>query len=180
MSEPQRVSQQELEPLSPRARLALAARCVRRARALLPGPQSVLERALALVEQASRSAAAEDELADAAAGAYTLALNHLDSGGGPAAGADDDRVVVTCMVAHAAAFAAEAATVADPRRAAQLVGQSIDFAIHALRIAGAPNAADEVAAMRHDLRRLREAAAGRGWDDQTPVPADFFAAAGPR
>jgi hypothetical protein len=181
MSEGQRVTPQEIERLPRWARLAFAARCVRRARALLAmsaDPQQVVERALALVEEASHKGRADDELADAAAAAYTMALNHLDGQeGGPPPGPhgdEEDALVVACMVAHATAFAAEAATLADPGRAAQLVAQSVDFAIHACRLSRSPAAPRLIAAMRGDLERLSQAANDQGWDDQSPFPADFF------
>jgi hypothetical protein len=78
------------------------------------------------------------------------------------------------MVAHATAFAAEAATLPDPRAAAHLVNLSVDFAIHAHRVAGA-DTPQAPAGMRDDLQRLRQAAQRGRWTDQTPVPADFFA-----
>src|SRR4051794_35908063 len=122
---PGRIGQHEIEPLPRWARLALAARCVRRARALIaPPPEQarVLDEGLDRLDRAVASASAGDDLADAAAAAYTLALDNADSG------ADEDAAVVTCMVAHAAAFAAEAATLPDAHRATHLVAQSVDFA----------------------------------------------------
>jgi hypothetical protein len=166
-----RIAQQEVEPLPRWARLALAARCVRRARALLrlpPEQASVLDDVPGRLERAVATATAGDDLAEAAAAAYTLALDNVDSG----APDENDAAVLTTMVAHAAAFAAEAATLADARQAAHLVAQSIDFAIHACRLAGGPGAAPAVAAMRADLERLANAAGVRG--DETPVAADFF------
>src|SRR5262245_22609721 len=99
-----RITQQEVQPLPRWARLAFAARCLRRARPLA-GPAQALDSALDRLEGACRAGAAGDELADAAAGAYTLALDNLD---GAAPAGDHDREVVACMLAHATAFAAEA------------------------------------------------------------------------
>jgi hypothetical protein len=76
------------------------------------------------------------------------------------------------MVAHSAAFAAEAATLADARQAAHLVAQSIDFAIHAYRLSSRDDAGPAVAAMRADLERVKLRFT-RG-TDETPLPADFF------
>ena len=57
MAEPQRFTQEQMQPLPRWARLAFAARCVRRAATLLRGPAEqarVIDRAIALVEEASR------------------------------------------------------------------------------------------------------------------------------
>ena len=78
------------------------------------------------------------------------------------------------MVAHATAFAAEAATLKDNRLAAHLIGQSIDFAIHAFRVAHATDAVRAIAAMRADLMKLVEAVGSEGWDDGRHVAADWF------
>ena len=164
-----RISQAELEPLPRWARLALAARCVRRARALISPPEAqgrTLDEVLVRLDQTTDTATASDDLADAAASAYTLALDNVDAAG------DEEASVITCMVAHAAAFAAEAATLADGRSAAHLVAQSVDFAIHAYRLAKGMNADDAIVAMRADLELLREAAAT--WGDETPLPEGFF------
>lgn len=163
-----RISQQEVEPLPRWARLALAARCVRRARGLLRPPAkqaSILDQALQRLDRATDTADAGDDLAEAAAQAYTLALDNVDSG-------DEESSVITCMVAHATAFAAEAATLSDRTQAAHLVAQSVDFAIHAFRLTMGMNAADALVAMRADLERLRGEAAS--WTDETPLPAGFF------
>ena len=69
-----RISQHEIEPLPLWARLALAARCVRRARALISPPASqarVLDDGLERLEQAVTTGRARDDLADAAASAST-------------------------------------------------------------------------------------------------------------
>lgn len=164
-----RITQAEVEPLPRWARLALAARCVRRARALLAAPVPALDEALARLDAAAEAAVAEaapavDDLAAAAARAYTLALDNVDRG-------DDEASVVTCMVAHAAAFAAEAATLHDPKRAAQLVAQSVDFAIHAHRLALGVGSEPALTAMRADLERLSGPSAT--WDFAT-LPEGFF------
>ncbi|MFO0846625.1 MAG: hypothetical protein U0797_30370 [Gemmataceae bacterium] len=164
-----RIAQHEVEPLPRWARRALAARCVRRARALIqppPAQAGVLDEALVRLDQATGAGSAGDDLADVAARAYTLALDNVDAGG------DDESSVVTCMVAHAAAFAAEAATLADSKQAAHLVAQSVDFAIHAYRLARRASAEPALVAMRADLERLQGAAAS--WDQATPVPGTFF------
>jgi hypothetical protein len=166
-----RISQQELEPLPRWARLALAARCLRRARALIDPPAGqarVLDEVLTRLDQATDTAAAGDDLAGPPAAAYTLALDNVDGAGA----GDEDAVVLTCMVAHAAAFAAEAATLPDPRQAAHLVAQSVDFAVHAYRLAARADAGPALAAMRSDLERLRSEAGS--WGDQTPLPEGFF------
>jgi hypothetical protein len=167
-----RITQQEVQPLPRWARLAFAARCLRRARGLA-GRARALDSALDLLDSACRAGSAGDELADAAAGAYTLALDNLDARPGAA---DHDREVIVCMLAHATAFAAEAATLSDPRQAAHLVAQSVDFAVHALRLAEPARAAAALESMRTDLARVREAAAQGGWDDRSPVPPNLFAA----
>jgi hypothetical protein len=169
-----RITEQEVQPLPRWARLAFAARCLRRARSLA-GTAQALDSALDQLENACRTGAAGDELADAAAGAYTLALDNLD---GAAPAGDQDREVVACLLAHATAFAAEAATLADSRQAAHLAAQSVDFAVHALRLADPARAGAELDAMRADLDRVREAARRSRWDDRSPVPPEVFAAAG--
>jgi hypothetical protein len=78
------------------------------------------------------------------------------------------------MVAHATAFAAEAATLTDSRQASHLVAQSVDFAVHAFRVALAREAVSAIAAMRGDLERLREAVARERWSDSSYVPKGFF------
>jgi hypothetical protein len=169
MTEPARISHQDLLPLPRWARLALALRCVRRARGLLQAPERqsrILDQALACLDRAVRTGSAGDELADAAASAYTLALDNLDT---PTS--DEDVEVVTCMVAHATAFAAEAA-LAEGRPAARLVGQALDFAIHAYRLADPAGTSEALAAMRADLVRLGQEARAGGWTDQTPVPGE--------
>jgi hypothetical protein len=152
-----RIGQAEIESLPRWPRLALAVRCVRRARDLV-GPAgraaAIIDDALARVDQSARTGAASEDLADAAASAYTLALDHLD-GEGP--GDDHDAVVRTCMIAHATAFAAEAATLDEPRQAAHLVAQAIDFAVHACRLTDPGLAAAAVSAMRADLDQLSRA-----------------------
>jgi len=183
MTEAQRLTQVEIQSLPRWARLAFAARCVRRAGALLRGSEEqrrVIARAIALVEEASRSGQAGDQLADAAAAAYTLALNEVDFSHAPGqtseSGEEDDTLIVTCTVAHAAAFAAEAATIAVARMAGFLVTQSVDFAVQA-HVVACPNKVPEVlAAMRHDAERLQEAVASEGWGNLTAVPWDFFEA----
>ncbi len=180
-----RIGENELRPLPRWARVALALRCLRRARGLIhPGAAQaqVLDTALARLEQAVRTARAGDDLADAAAAAYTLALDNLDAP--PASPTTADHDVTTCMVAHATAFAAEAAILADPRQAAHLVAQSVDFAIHAYRLAHASDTTSALAGMRADLELLLTAADSRAdlqrlrsatdWTDETPVPPDFF------
>jgi hypothetical protein len=178
MNEATRITQQELQPLPRWARLAFAARCLRRAWSQLRAPAEqvrVLGEALAHVEQAGAAGAAGDEVADAAASAYTLALDNLDGKAGAPAG--EDETVFTCLVAHATAFTAEAATLSDARAAAHLIAQGVDFAVHAFRVGRSAEAGAAVAAMRADLQRCREAAAREGWHDQSPVgPASFGAA----
>jgi hypothetical protein len=179
MSDVARIGQPEVQPLPRWARLAFAARCVRRATRLLRAPAdqtTLLDSALTRVEQAAAAGRADDELADAAASAYTLALDNLDGRGRTAAAPGDEAVLVTCMVAHATAFAAEAATLADAQQAAHLVAQSVDFAVHAFRVAGSPEAAQAVAAMRADLEHLRDLGQRQGWGDATPVPAQVLGA----
>jgi hypothetical protein len=181
MSGPQRFTQEEIQSLPRWARLAFAARCVRRARALLQAPRDqvrVIENAIALTEQASARGQAGDALADAAAAAYTLALNAVDfagrSPGAEAPSDEDDALILTCTVAHAAAFAAEAATVAVARMAAFLVCQSVDFAIQA-HVTADPDAAPAVIqAMRDDWQLLQDAVEEEGWGNLMPVPPDFF------
>jgi hypothetical protein len=177
MTEAARITQQEVQPLPRWARLAFATRCIRRARPLLraPAPQvRILEDALARTEESARLGRSGDELAEAAASAYTLALDNLD-GKAPSAG-EPEAVVVTCMVAHATAFAAEAATLSEARLAAYLVAQSVDFAVHAFRVAGAANTAETIQAMRRDLQKLRDAVERQGWTDRSPVPPEVFGA----
>jgi hypothetical protein len=166
-----RIGENELRPLPRWARLALALRCLQRARGLVSPPAAqarVLDDALTRIEQAVATAQAGDELAEAAAAAYTLALDNLDAP--PASPTQADCDVSTCMVAHATAFAAEAATLTDARAAAHLTAQSIDFAIHAYRLAAAADTTSALAGIRADLQRLRSA----GLSDNTPVPAGFF------
>ena len=166
-----RIGENELRSLPRWGRVALALRCLRRARGLIhPAREQarVLDEALARIQQAVESGQAGDELAGAAAAAYTLALDNLDV---PAPATQVDRDVITCMVAHAAAFAAEAATLTDPRQASRLVAQSVDFAVHAHRLTHAADTSSALAAMRADLERLCSA----GGSDESPVPPTFFA-----
>jgi hypothetical protein len=170
-----RISENELRPLPRWGRVALALRCLRRARGLIQpasGPARILDDALARIQQAVAAGQAGDDLAAAAASAYTLALDNLDAppSSGPA-DAQADQDVITCMVAHATAFAAEAATLTDARQAAHLVAQSVDFAVHAYRLAHAADTSSALAGMRADLERLRSVAGS----DETPIPANFFA-----
>jgi hypothetical protein len=181
MSGTQRFTQEEIQSLPRWVRLGFAARCVRRARNLLnaPGDQlRVIDNAINLTEQASRNGHASDQLADAAAAAYTLALNTVDfagrAPGAEASSVEDDALIAACTVAHAAAFAAEAATIAVAKMAAFLVSQSVDFAIQAHVIAHPDLAGDFIAAMRTDLERLQEAVEKEGWGNLMPVPAHFF------
>jgi hypothetical protein len=168
----ERIGEAEVRPLPRWARLALALRCLRRARGLIHPPTEqalVLDGALDCIEEAVHNGRAGEDQATAAAAAYTLALDNLDTP--PLTPAAADRDVTTCMVAHAAAFAAEAATLSDPQHAAHLVAQSLDFAVHAYRLGGTAGGSAALAGMRDDLERLRNAPA---WSDETPVPADFF------
>jgi hypothetical protein len=177
MTDAARFSEQELSTLPRWARLALALRCIRRARLLVkasPAVLATLDQTVARIEQAVRQGSGDDELADAAAAAYTLALDNLDGRTLSPAG-EEDTQVVTCMVAHAAAFAAEAATLADNRAAARLVAQAADFAIHAFRLSQHAGTAQALAAMRIDLDELRETARREGWEDTTPMPERFVA-----
>jgi hypothetical protein len=179
MTEPQRFTQEEIQPLPRWARLGFAARCVQRARGLVQGSAEqarVIERAIALVRDASRKGQASEELADAAAAAYTLALNEVDLAHQPgeSGGEEDDRLVVLCTVAHAAAFAAEAATIAVARMAGFLVTQSVDFAVQAHLVACPEQVSEVLAAMRRDLESLQEAVQQEGWGNLTQVPVDFF------
>lgn len=166
-----RIAQQEIQPLPRWARLALAVRCLQQARTLLqPGPSqaAILDTALARLQEAATTGRAGERLEEAAAAAYTLALDNLDEAPATPHAADQD--VLICLVAHAAAFAAEAATLADPRQAAHLVAQSIDFAIHAFRLSGTADTPSALAGMRADLERLRDA----GLSDDAPVPTGIF------
>jgi hypothetical protein len=175
MSNAPRFSQDEIQALPRWARLAFAARCVRRARRLLQGAEEsvkIIDRAINLVEQASRKGQADEQLADAAAAVYTLALNAVEYSGGKAD--EEDALIVTCTVAHAAAFAAEAATIATAKMAAYLAAQSVDFAIQAHLVAGAELVADAMAAMRGDLEQLQEAVTSEGWGNLMPVSPEFF------
>ncbi len=168
----ERIGEAEVRSLPRWARLALALRCLRRARRLIHPPTEqalVLDGALDRLEQAVYHGRAGEEQAAAAAAAYTLALDNLDAP--PLTPAAADRDVTTCMVAHATAFAAEAATLADPHHAAHLVAQALDFAVHAYRLADPAGSSATLAGMRADLERLRSAPA---WSDDTPVPAEFF------
>ena len=148
-----RIGQQEIESLPRASQLRLAARCVRRARAML-GPAGkagrTLDAVLDRLDEASRAQRFDDRLTDAAAAAYTLALDHVDH----REPGDEDQAVVTCLVAHAAAFAAEAATLPDAERCTRLVAQSLDFAVHACRLRGGANADSATDAMRGDLERI--------------------------
>jgi hypothetical protein len=175
MAGAQRVTQEEIQALPRWARLAFAARCVRRAQQLLSGPDEppdVIDRALTLAEQATWRGQAGDQLADAAAAAYTLALNAVDATT-PAA-EEDDSLIVTCTVAHAAAFAAEAATVAVARMAAYLAAQSVDFALQAHIVACPDQVPEVIEAMRQDLEALQDAVLREGWGNLSPMPVDFF------
>lgn len=169
-----RITQGEVQPLPRWGRLGLALRCVRRARALISPPDGqaqLLDSVLDRIASAVHTGQAGEDLADAAASAYTLALDNLDAR--PTALAiDDDAVVVTCMVAHGAAFAAEAATLPDPQQASHLIAQSIDFAIHAHRLSAQADVPAAVSSMRADLERVR-LRFGRS-DNDVPLPADFF------
>jgi hypothetical protein len=165
-----RITQIEIQPLSRWARLALAARCLRRARSLVhpdPAHASVLDTALSRLEETAGTGVVPAALEESAAAAYTLALDNLDA----PSPADADADVITCMVAHAAAFACEAATLSDARQASHLVAQSVDFAVHAFRLAPSGDAPAAVAGMRDDLQRLWSAAAVL---KDEPVPASFF------
>jgi hypothetical protein len=169
MSESARITQQEVQSLPRWARLAFAVRCLRRAQGLLHGSGgqlTILASALGRIDEAARMACAGDDLAEAAAAAYTLALDNLDGPVPPTTTEND--TIVTCMVAHATAFAAEAATLSDDRLAAHLVAQSVDFAVHAFRVARADTPA-AIASMRADLVQLAESAAREGWSERTPV-----------
>jgi hypothetical protein len=174
MSDTTRITQKDLELLPRWARLAFAGRCLQRAQTLLYGPPEqtiVLLTALKHIEQATATGSV-DALAEAAATAYALALDNLD--GSEASSFPENDTIVTCMVAHATAFAAEAGTLSDPHQASHLIGQSIDFAIHAFRVAHATDAVRAIAAMRADLRRLGETASTEDWDDETRVAMDWF------
>jgi hypothetical protein len=181
MSGLSRFTQEEIQSLPRWARLAFAARCVRRARGLLLGPADyvrVIDRAVTLVEEAGRAGRASDQLADAAAAAYTLALNTVDftqrPDGADAPAVEDDTLIIACTVAHAAAFAAEAATIAVARMAAYLAAQSVDFAVQAHLVAGPDVVPEVLTAMRADLELLQEAVERGGWGNLTPVAAEFF------
>jgi hypothetical protein len=175
MNGTQKITQEEIQVLPRWARLAFAARCVRRARALLQGPGeplAVIDRAIHLVEQACRKAYADDQLADAAASAYTFALNAIDLTDHPAD--QEDRLIVACSVIHAAAIAAEAATIAAAKMAAYRVVQSIDSAVHAYLVADPESVPEIIGAMRADLERLQDAVVKEGWGNLMPVAPDFF------
>jgi hypothetical protein len=177
MSSQPRFSQEEIQALPRWARLAFAARCVRRARRLLQGAEEsvkIIDRAISLAEQAARKGQADDQLADAAAAAYTLALNAVEFGSTSGKAEEDDALIVTCTVAHAAAFAAEAATIATAKMAAYLAAQSVDFAIQSHLVAGPEHVGDAIAAMRGDLELLQEAVSSEGWGNLMPVAPDFF------
>jgi hypothetical protein len=177
MAGAQRFSQEEIQSLPRWPRLAFAARCVRRAQALLQGPPEyvqVIERAVALVEESAWKGRAVEQLAEAAAAAYTLALNTVDMGGRGGAAPDEDTLIIACTVAHAAAFAAEAATIAVARMASYLATQSVDFAVQAYLVADAELVPEVLGAMRDDLERLQQAMEHEGWGNLTPVPVDVF------
>jgi hypothetical protein len=174
-----KVTQDEIQALPRWARLAFAARCVRRAQQLLSGPDDeaqVIDRAMRLVEEAAWRGQAGDELADAAAAAYTLALNAVDATEptGTSRAEEEDSLILTCTVAHAAAFAAEAATVAVARMASYLAAQSIDFAVQAHIVACPDDVATATEAMRQDLEALQDAVVKEGWGNLSPMPVDFF------
>lgn len=168
-----RITRIEILPLPRWGRLALAARCLRRARVLVsPKEQhaSILDKAIAGIEASAASGQWSEGLAEAAAAAYVLALDELDKPSRTDEAHDKD--VVTTMVAHAAAFAAEAASQPDAHRAAHLVAQSVDFVVHAYRLSGAAHVEQAMAEMRADLEKLW--AAEPTWTDATPVPQSFF------
>lgn len=177
MSDPARISHQELLPLPHWLRLGLALRCLRRARGFVkarPEQLQVIDHGLERLDRAARAGRAGDDLADAAAAAYTLALDNLDTG--KDSSGDEDTVVLTCMLAHALAFTAEAATLTDSWASAHLVGQGIDFAMHSCRLVHGMIGQAGVGAMRADLLRFRAVASQGAWDDQTPVPEDLLTA----
>ena len=121
-----RITRIEILPLPRWGRLALAARCLKRARALVSpkAPHAViLDKAITGIEASAASGQWSEGLAESAASAYVLALDELDK---PSATDEaHDRDVVTTMVAHAAAFAAEAASQPDGHRAAHLVAHQV-------------------------------------------------------
>jgi hypothetical protein len=180
MTEAPRFRQEEIQSLPRWARLAFAARCVGRARTLLQGPPDyvkVIDRAIRLVEESSWKGRPEEKLADAAAAADTLALKTVELT--PPAGAagtapDEDTLIIACTVAHAAAFAAEAGTIAVAKMASYLASQSVDFAIQAHLVASAETLAEVIAAMRDDLEMLQTAMAREGWGNLSPMPVDLF------
>jgi hypothetical protein len=181
MADSPKITSDELQSLPRWARLAFAARCVRRARELLSGapePLGVIDRALRLVEKASARGHADDQLADAAAGAYTLALNAVEatdrSGDRGGASAMEDALIVTCTVAHGTAFVAEAATRAAAKMASFLAGQAIDCAIQAHIVACPDQVPGLMDHIRNDFEFLQEAVAKEHWGNLSPIPADFF------
>jgi hypothetical protein len=178
MTAAQRFTQEEVQSLPRWPRLAFAARCVRRAQALLQGPPEyvqVIERAVSLVEDSTWKGRSHEQVAEAAAGAYTLALNTVELGGrAEGQGPDEDTLIIACTVAHAAAFAAEATTIAAARMASYLATQSVDFAIQAYLVADPELVPEVLAAMREDLERLQQAMEHERWGNLTPVPVDVF------
>lgn len=177
MAGAQRFRQEEIQSLPRWPRLAFAARCVRRGQALLQGPPDyvqVIERAISFVEDSTWKGRPNERLAEAAAAAYTLALNTVDLGGRAGQTPDEDTLIIACTVAHAAAFAAEAATLAAARMAAYLASQSVDFAIQAYVVGGPDLVAEIIGAMREDLERIQEAVEHERWGNLTPVPVDLF------
>jgi hypothetical protein len=168
-----RITRIDVLPLPRWGRLALAARCLARARSLVkPKPEhaAVLDKAITGIVASAETGEWSEGLAESAAAAYSLALDELDSPSRTEEAHDQD--VVTCMVAHAAAFAAEAASQPDAHRAAHLVAQSVDFVVHAFRLSKAAQTEEAMAAMRADLEKLWSAEPD--WNDHTPVPQSFF------
>lgn len=170
-------SQQEIEALPNWARVAFAARCARRVQPLLKAswpnaPKEHLDavdEAIALAEYDAAFAVCSIGFFEAVRPAYNVAVARADAAAIAAAAAFSDAVgaavaaaVAACAAAAAVIYATANAYAADDAADA---ADTFNSGIFKKCV---------VATMRRDFELLKCAAHSEEWNDETPVPKEFF------
>jgi hypothetical protein len=168
-----------LEMLPRLARVAFAARCVRRVQALLGrfSPDcseeflETVDRAVTLAERSGAEGRPCKGLAEAAEEAERRARGAVGATRECAAETGLAAVSLSAPLRRAVAYAAAAAAFAALEPSARAAARAAAYTQEAVRAA---DAGYVESAMASDLERLQEAAGREGWNDERPVAPEFF------
>jgi hypothetical protein len=169
----------DLEKLPYLARVAFAARCARRVQALLgrgspdvpEGFWEAVDHAITLAERAGADGWPGAGLAKAVEEAERRARGALGVAQVWACGTGSGSVPPSAPVRRAVAYTAAAAACAALETSVRATSKAMVYAEEAARAA---NAVHVGPGMVNDFETLKEAAGREGWEDDHPVPPEFF------